>query len=82
MQKTTTQNKVLPFRCPMLCVSLAIASLMLIIIISLYSMDYISNEVAMWATFGVFLVAAIYESALVFILVRHMINMVPKSHKR
>ncbi len=78
MQKTTTQNKRLPFRCPMLCVSLAIASLLLIIIISLYSMHYISSEVAMWATFSVFLMAAIYESALVFTLVRHMINTVPK----
>ena len=79
MQKATIQNEGLPFRCPMLCVSLAIASLMLIIIISLYSMNYISSGVAMWATFSVFLLAAIYESALVFTLVRHMINnVVPK----
>lgn len=78
MQKATTQNDRLPFRCPMLCVSLACASLMLILIISLYTMDYISSEVAMWATFSVFLLAAIYESALVFTLVRHMINKVPK----
>jgi hypothetical protein len=78
MQKTINQNEGLPFRCPMLCVSLAIASLMLIAIISLYSMDYISSNVAMWATFSVFLLAAVYESALVFTLVRHMINKVPK----
>jgi len=78
MQKTINKNDGLPFRCPMLCVSLASASLMLVAIISLYSMDYISSNVAMWATFSVFLLAAVYESALVFTLVRHMINKVPK----
>jgi len=76
MQNATIQNTKLPFRCRMLCVSLAIASIMLTIIFSLYYVDYISTEVAIWSTVAVFVVAAIYESFLLSLVARYMLNSV------
>lgn len=78
MQNTPVQNKKLPYSCTVLCVSLIGASLILILIYTLYSMAYISGESAIWAAIGVFVVAASYESFLVFIMTRHMINKVSK----
>ncbi len=78
MQDTTTQNKKLPYSCIVLCVSLGGASLMLVLIYSLYSMGYFSAETAIWAAISVFIVAATYESFLVSIMTRHMINRLSK----
>ena len=72
----TAQSRKLPFKCRMLCVSLATASLLLVIIFSLYYVDYISTEVAIWATVAVFVVAAIYESFLLSLVARYMLNSV------
>ena len=79
MQNATTQNSKLPFKCRMLVVSLAGASLMLIIILLLSYMGYISTEVAIYAAVGVFVAAAIYESFLFFLITRHMLNTVNKN---
>ena len=76
MQNTTTQNSKLPFRCRMVCVSLVVGTLLLMLIIFLYYMDYISPEAALWAAEGVFVTAAIYETSLLFLLTRHMLNRV------
>lgn len=78
MQKTSTQNKGLPYRFTMLCISLVGASILIIFVLLLYKMDYISSVVAMWATVSIFFVAAIYESSLAFILVSQMVNKAPK----
>lgn len=74
MQHCADQNRKLPFKCRMLCVSLAIASICLTAIILLFSMNYISTDVAIWATVGVFVAAAIYESFLLSLVVRHMLK--------
>ena len=79
MQNTTTQNSRLPFNCRMLCVSLGGASIMLTLIFSLYYVDYISAEVAIWAAVGVFVMAAIYESFLLSLIARYMLNSVNKN---
>lgn len=79
MQNATTQNSKLPFKCRMLVVSLASASLMLIIILLLSYTAYISTEVAIWAAVGVFFAAAIYESFLFSLITRHMLNTVNKN---
>lgn len=76
MQNTTTQNSKLPFRCRMLCVSLVVGSLMLALIILLHYMGYISGEAALWAAAGVLVMAAIYESFLLFLITRYMLNSV------
>lgn len=81
MQNTTTQNSKLPFKCRMLCVSLAGASLILTLIFLLHYMNYLSTETAIWAAAGVFIVAAIYESFLVSIVTRHMINRLNENTK-
>jgi hypothetical protein len=72
MQNIATQSSKLPFNCRMLCVSLAVASFLLAIIISLYYLNYISTEIAMWATVSVFVAAAIYESFLLSLVARYM----------
>jgi hypothetical protein len=46
------------------------------VIISLYYMGYISSEAALWAAAGVFVMAAIYESFLLFLITRYMLNKV------
>ena len=74
MQNTTIQNSKLPFKCRVLCVSLAGASLMLILDFSLYYIGYISTEAAIWAAIGVFVVAAIYESFLLSLVAIYMLK--------
>ncbi len=76
MQNMTTQSSKLPFNCRMLCVSLAVASLLLAIVLSLYHLNYISTEIAMWATVGIFVTAAIYESFLLSLVARYMFKSV------
>jgi len=39
-------------------------------------MGYISTDAALWAAAGVFIVAALYESFLLSLITRHMINRV------
>jgi len=74
MQNATTRNSNLPFKCRMLCVSLAGGSLMLVLVFLLYYMGYISIEVAGWAAAGIFVAAAIYESFLLTLITRHMLK--------
>ena len=76
MQNATNQSSKLPFNCRMLCVSLAVASFLLAVVLSLYYLNYISTEIAMWATVGVFVAAAIYESFLLSLVARYMFKSV------
>lgn len=78
MQNAVTKNSKLPFKCPMLCVSLVGGSLVLALIFLIFYMGYISIEVAIWLSMGVFLLLAIYESLLLSLITRHMINSVDK----
>ena len=71
MQNITTQNSKLPFRCRMLCVSLVGGSLILTLVFLAYYMGYISIEAAVWAAASVTVVAAIYESFLLFLIARY-----------
>ena len=77
MQNTTTQNNKLLFSYPVLWVSLAslaslaVALLILAPIFLLYYRDYISTEVTVWATLGVFVAAVIYDYFLLFLIKRN-----------
>ncbi len=79
MQNIVGHNNRLPFNCRMLCVSLAVASVLLAIILSLYYLNYISSAIAMWATVAVFFAAAIYESFLLSLVAKHMLNSIDKN---
>ncbi len=74
MKDTPTISNKLPFKCRALCVSLAGASLLLIVDFLLYSLGYLSTEVAIWVATAVFLLAAIYESFLLSVITKHMIK--------
>ncbi len=74
VQPTATEKKALPFKCRMLCISLAGASLLLVLIFLLYYMGYISTVIAIWAAAGIFIVAAIYESYLLSVVTRCMLK--------
>ena len=76
MQNDAAKNSKLPFRCPILCVSLVGGSLLLALIYIVYYMGYISTDAALWAAAGVFIVAVLYESFLLSLITRHMINRV------
>lgn len=79
MQSATTENSKLPFRCRMLCVSLIGGSVALALIYIIYYMGYISIGTALWAAAGVFIIAALYESFLLSLITRHMLNRVNKN---
>ncbi len=84
MQPTATQKETLPFKCRMLCISLAGASLLLILIFLLNYLDYISTVTAIWAATGVLITAAIYESYLLSVVTKFMLdrlNTDPKKRK-
>ncbi len=74
MQNTTTNKSKLPFKCRALCVSLIGASLLLILDFLLYYTGYISTEAAIWVATGVFVLAAIYESFLLSLVAKHMLD--------
>jgi hypothetical protein len=74
MQSTTAKNSKLPFKCRMVCVSLVGGSLSLVLIYIVYYMGYISTEAALWAAAGVFILVALYESFLLSLITRHMLN--------
>lgn len=76
MKNATIQNRKLPFKCRMLCVSLVGGSLILALVFLLYYMGYIAAEAAIWIATGVFIVAAIYESFLLTLIARYMVNSV------
>jgi len=79
MQNCTRKNSTLPFGCPMLCVSLVGATVLLAVIFSLYYATYISMEVAIWASVGVFVVAALYELFLLSLVARFMLKSLHKN---
>lgn len=74
MQNYTAHRHKLPFKSRLLSLSLAGATLLLIIIYLLRRMDYLSTEVAIWAAVGVFIAAAIYESFMFSLITRHMMK--------
>lgn len=77
MQNTTTHNSKLLFSYPVLWVSLtslaslAVALFILTPIFLLYYMSYISIEVTVWVTLGVFVVAVIYDYFLLCLIKRY-----------
>ena len=79
MRNTTASNAKLPFSCRMLCVSLVGATILLVLIASLYYLDYLSIEAAAWAAVGVFFAAAIYETFLLSMVARYMLNKFDKN---
>lgn len=82
MRTTSSQNSKLPFRCHMVCVSLVVGTLLLFLIILLYRLEYISPPVALWSAAIVFVSAAIYETFLLYLLTRDMLNRVNKTPGR
>lgn len=66
----------------MLCVSLAGATALLLIIFLLYYATYISMEVAIWASLGVFVIAAFYELFLLSLVARFMLKSVHRNSER
>lgn len=78
IQNTTTQSGELPFKCRMLCVSLVVGTLAVAAIFSLFYVGLISIDVAIWSAMSVFVAAAFYESFLLSLIVRHMLNRVAK----
>lgn len=79
MQNSTRKNSTLPFSCPMLCVSLVGATVLLLVIFLLYYAAYISMEVAIWASVAVFVAAAFYELFLLSLVARFMLKSVHKN---
>jgi hypothetical protein len=58
----------------MVCVSLVGGTLLIAVIYIFYYLGYISIQTAMWAGGGVFVAAAIYETFLMSLITRHMLN--------
>ncbi|MCP4074757.1 MAG: hypothetical protein GY744_01055 [Gammaproteobacteria bacterium] len=79
MQNNKVQNSKLPFRCRMVCVSLVGGSLLLAFVFLLFYIDFISIEVALWVAAVIFVSIAIYESILLSLITRCMINGINKS---
>lgn len=74
MEDRHPKNCKLPFKCRALCISLAGASILLILDFILYYQDYISTESAIWVATAIFVLAALYESFLLSVITKHMIN--------
>lgn len=74
LQNSAVQGHELPFKCRMLCVSLVFGTLAVAFIFLLFHVGFISVEVALWTAMGVFVAAAIYESVLLSLIVRHLLN--------
>ncbi len=79
MQKNTIQNSKLPFRCRMVCVSLVGGSLLLVFVFLLFYINLITIEAALWTAMVIFISIAIYESILLSLITRCMINGINKS---
>ena len=79
MQSSTTKSSKLPFKCHMVCVSLVGGTLLIALIYLVYYLGYISIEAAMWAGGGVFIAAAIYETFLMSLITKHMLNRVDEN---
>ena len=79
MENTCSKNSKIPFKCRMVCVSLIGGSLVLVLIFLIYYMGHISIETAIWISGAVFFSLAIYESFLLSLLTRNMINRVNKN---
>ena len=79
MQTTCTDNSQLPFKCCMVCVSLIGGSMALVFIFLIYYMGYISTEVSIWVSMGLFIALAFYESFLLSFITRHMIKGINKN---
>ena len=79
MQGAADNNSKLPFKCRMTCLSLVGGSLVLAIIYIVFYMGYISAVAALWAAGGVFVLAALYESCLLSLIARQMLNKLNKN---
>jgi hypothetical protein len=74
MHTTPLANRRLPYHCSVLCGSLAGATVLLLFLYLLYVVGLLSAETAFIAAIGVFLLAALFESSLVFVIMRHMMK--------
>ena len=74
MKSACLKNTTLPFKCRMLCVSLIGGSLILALIFLTYYLGAISIETAIWISFSVFILLALYESFLLSLITGHMIR--------
>jgi len=81
MQSAAAKSSNLPYKCRMVCVSLVGGSTLLVLIYIILYLGFISIEAAMWAWGGVFVAAAIYETCLMSIITRHMLNRVSNKSK-
>ena len=82
VQDTTLRSSELPFKCRMLCVSLVFGTLAVAAIFWLFYVGLISIDAAIWSAMGVFFAAALYESFLLSLIVRHMLKRVEKQSTR
>ncbi|MCW9015119.1 MAG: hypothetical protein OQL06_15235 [Gammaproteobacteria bacterium] len=82
MLDTFAKKTNLPFNCRMLCVSLIGGSLALVIIFLFFYMDYISIEVAIGISMGLFVMLGLYESFLVSLVARRLFKDMDKKIKQ
>jgi biotin transporter BioY len=82
MPNAMIQEGSLPFKCRMLCLSLALASLILLLLYLLVGLDYLSTETAIWLAVGVFIAAAVYESFLFTLITRHLLRQVNRESRK
>lgn len=84
MQSAAPKNSKLPFKGCMVCVSPVGGTLLMVLIYIVYCMVYTSIDAAMWVAGGVFCMAAIYETFLMSLITRHMlnrVNVIQESHR-
>jgi len=74
MKSVPLRSGRLPYSYHMLWVSLAVSLLILIPVYMLHHHGLISTLLAIWITVAVIVVAALYESSLLFLLTRFMLN--------
>ena len=82
MKITCKKNSQLPYKSRMVCVTLIGGSLTLVFIFIIYYMGYISTETAIWVSMGAFIIFAAYESMLLTLITRHMVNELNKKQNR
>ncbi|WP_321528760.1 hypothetical protein [Sedimenticola selenatireducens] len=81
MKTLPLRNSRLPYSYHMLWVSLASSLVILSPLYLLLHFGMISLLLTVWITVGVIVLAALYESSLLFILTRHMLKNIRNDHQ-
>lgn len=81
MKPLPLRNSRLPYSYHMLWVSLASSLVILSPLYLLLHFGMISLLLTVWITVGVIVLAALYESSLLFILTRHMLKSTRNDHQ-